>query len=99
MITSSQNNKIREVRQLVSKRKEREAAGLYIAEGIRLVEEALAHTGDCVYLLWCAPLSERAEKLVRGFAEAGVATEQITPQLMGSIAISCFKPLSINFSF
>lgn len=86
MITSSQNNKIREVRQLVSKRKEREAAGLYIAEGIRLVEEALNHTGDCVYLLWCAPLSERAEKLVRGFADAGVLTEEITPQLMGSIA-------------
>lgn len=86
MITSAQNKKIQEVRRLVSKRKEREAAGLYIAEGIRLVEEALAHASDCAYLLWCAPLSNRAESLVKGFADAGVSVEEITPQLMESVA-------------
>ena len=86
MITSAQNKKIQEVRRLASKRKEREAAGLYIAEGIRLVEEALNHAAECAYLLWCAPLSERAEKLVNAFADAGVPAEEITPQLMDSIA-------------
>lgn len=86
MITSAQNKKIQEVRRLVSKRKEREAAGLYIAEGIRLVEEGLAHAEDCAYLLWCAPLTDRAESLVKSFADAGVSVEEITPQLMGSIA-------------
>ena len=86
MITSAQNKRIQEVRRLGSKRKEREAAGLYIAEGIRLVEEALSHTEDCTYLLWCAPLSLRAEKLVKGFEDAGVSVEEITPQLMESIA-------------
>ena len=53
MITSAQNKKIQEVRRLASKRKERETAGLYIAEGIRLVEEALSHAAECAYLLWC----------------------------------------------
>ena len=86
MITSSQNQKIREVRGLTAKRKEREAAGRYIAEGIRLVEEALPHAEDCAYLLWSAPLSERARKLTDAFAAAGVSVEEITPQLMGSIA-------------
>ena len=86
MITSAQNKKIQEVRRLLSKRREREAAGLYIAEGIRLVEEALSHAEDCDYLLWCGPLSERAEALVRNFASAGVSVEEITPQLMESIA-------------
>ena len=85
MITSAQNKKIQEVRRLVAKRKEREAAGLYIAEGIRLVEEALAHAEDCAYLLWCSPLSDRAEALVKSFANAGVSVEEITPQLMDSI--------------
>lgn len=86
MITSAQNKRIQEIRRLVAKRKDREAAGLYIAEGIRLVEEALEHAADCAYLLWAGPLSGRAEKLVRAFAENGVPTEEITPQLMGSIA-------------
>ena len=86
MITSAQNQKIRQVRQLVAKRKDREASRLYIAEGIRLVEEALSHAEDCDYLLWCGPLSERAEALVRNFVAAGVSVEEITPQLMESIA-------------
>lgn len=86
MITSAQNKKIQEVRRLGSKRREREASGLYIAEGIRLVEEALPHAADCAYLLWSAPLSPRAEALVRAFAEAGVSVEEITPQLMDSVA-------------
>ena len=86
MITSAQNKRIQEVRRLGSKRREREASGLYIAEGIRLVEEALPHAADCAYLLWSAPLSPRAEALVQGFADAGVSVEEITPQLMDSIA-------------
>ncbi len=86
MITSAQNQKIKQVRLLVSKRKEREAAGLYIAEGIRLVEEALGHAEDCAYLLWSAPLSDRAETLIKGFTEKGVPVEEIDPRLMDSIA-------------
>ena len=86
MITSSQNQKIREVRRLGGKRKDREAAGLYIAEGIRLVEEALIHAADCAWLLWSAPLSPRAEKLVKAFSEKGVPAEEIDPRLMDSIA-------------
>ena len=86
MITSAQNKRIQEVRRLGSKRKEREAAGLYIAEGIRLVEEALNYANDCVYLLYSAPLPPRAETLIRNFEKAGVSVEEITPQLMDSIA-------------
>ena len=86
MITSAQNHKIQEVRRLISKRKERETSGLYIAEGIRLVEEALKHAEDCEYLLWSAPLTPRAEILVSNFKAAGTAAEEIDPRLMESIA-------------
>lgn len=86
MITSAQNKKIQEVRRLGGKRKEREAAGLYIAEGIRLVEEALSHAEDCAYFLWSAPLSERAKTLVRNFEGKGISAEEIDPRLMESIA-------------
>lgn len=86
MITSAQNKKIQQVRMLVSKRKEREAAGLYIAEGVRLAEEALKYAADCAFLLWSRPLSPRAEALVKGFSDAGVSVEEIDPRLMDSIA-------------
>lgn len=86
MITSAQNKKIQEIRRLASKRKEREAAGLYIAEGIRMVEEALGHAEDCSCLLWCAPLSARAGSLVKAFTDKGVPVEEITLQLMDSIS-------------
>ena len=86
MITSAQNQKIQLVRRLTAKRKEREAAGSYIAEGIRLVEEALKYASDCEFLLWSAPLSPRAEALVKGFADAGASVEEIDPRLMDSIA-------------
>ena len=86
MITSAQNQKIQLVRRLAAKRKEREAAGLYIAEGIRLAEEALKYAADCEFLLWCAPLSARAEALVSAFEDAGTPVEEIDPRLMDSIA-------------
>ena len=86
MITSAQNRKIREVRALVAKRKERDASRLYIAEGIRLAEEALKHAEDCEYVLWSAPLSPRAETLIRAFSGAGVSVEEIDPRLMDSIS-------------
>ena len=86
MITSAQNQKIQEVRKLAAKRKEREASGRYIIEGVRLVEEALGRADDCCYLLYSEPLTARAEKLVRDFRKKGVSVEEITPQLMDSIA-------------
>lgn len=86
MITSSQNSKIKEVRALTGKKRERDASRRYIAEGVRLVEEALKHAEDCCYLLYARPLPERAERLVADFAAAGVSTEEITPSLMDSIA-------------
>ncbi len=86
MITSAQNAKIREVRLLTAKKKERETARRYVTEGIRLVEEALAHAEDCCYLLWSAPLSTRAEKLVRAFEAVGTHVEEIEPRLMESIS-------------
>ena len=86
MITSAQNQKIREIRKLAAKRKERESSGRYIIEGVRLTEEALNWHKDCCYLLYTEPLPSRAEKLVEAFREKGVSAEAVTPQLMDSIA-------------
>ncbi|MBI4731488.1 MAG: 23S rRNA (guanosine(2251)-2'-O)-methyltransferase RlmB, partial [Chloroflexi bacterium] len=42
MITSAQNPKLKLVRALLGRSKERRDAGAFVAEGVRLVEEALA---------------------------------------------------------
>ena len=42
MITSTQNPKLKLARSLMGRPKERHAAGAFVAEGVRLVEEALA---------------------------------------------------------
>ena len=86
MITSAQNAKIQEVRRLTAKKKERDAAGRYVLEGIRLCEEALNYASDCCYVLYAEPLSERGRRLVRHFSDAGTETEEISPRLMESIA-------------
>ena len=41
MITSSQNSKIKLVRALLGRTKERREAGAFVVEGVRLVEEAV----------------------------------------------------------
>ena len=40
MITSNQNSKIKLVRALLGRAKERREAGMFVIEGVRLVEEA-----------------------------------------------------------
>lgn len=86
MITSSQNSKIQEVRRLCAKKKERDASGRYIVEGVRLCEEALKHAEDCCYLLYTAPSGERTGKLIADFSGLGVNCEEISGSLMDSIA-------------
>jgi TrmH family RNA methyltransferase len=41
MITSNQNSKIKLVRALLGRSKERREANAFVAEGVRLVEEAV----------------------------------------------------------
>jgi hypothetical protein len=42
VITSSHNPKISELRALFSRRRDRRSSGVFIAEGVRLIEEGLA---------------------------------------------------------
>jgi len=46
MITSPHNPKLKLVRALLGRAKERREAGAFVVEGVRLVEEAVVVTGD-----------------------------------------------------
>ncbi|MBU1683797.1 RNA methyltransferase [Patescibacteria group bacterium] len=101
MITSNQNPKIKLVRSLFGRPKNRREAGAFVAEGVRLVEEALAANWDKAYfnkanlnkvnppfrfVLVSLELSERGGKLVEKLVGKGVEVEEVEPEIFQSIS-------------
>jgi TrmH family RNA methyltransferase len=86
MIISSQNSKIKLVRALAGRPKERREAGAFLAEGVRLVEEALAAGWPFRFVLNTDDLSERGTGLLRRLEEHKVDVEQVDVSLMGSLS-------------
>lgn len=86
MITSTANPRIKQVRAL-SRRKEREASGLCVAEGIFQAGEALA-SGDVAYLLYAPELlaSEFGRGLVAAAEANGTPVLSVSAEVMTSIA-------------
>lgn len=86
MITSSSNPKIQLVRALTRQRKERDAQGLYVAEGVRLIEEALAGNWPIEFILHTNDLSDRGNKLTEESSQKNIAVEEISITLLKSIS-------------
>ena len=72
MITSAQNTKLKLARSLMGRPKERHAARAFVAEGVRLVEEALAARWPIRYVLYTASLSPRGLELVKKLEAQGL---------------------------
>ncbi len=77
MIISSQNSKIKLVRALAGRAKERREAGAFLAEGVRLVEEALAAGWPFRFVLRSDELSERGGALVTRLEDNHIEVEQV----------------------
>jgi TrmH family RNA methyltransferase len=82
MITSSQNPKIKWVRSLQDHSRTRRQEGLFIVEGVRLVEEALAAGWQARLVLYSDELSDRGRKLLDGFSAQNAPFEQVSPQAL-----------------
>jgi TrmH family RNA methyltransferase len=85
MITSAQNARIKWVRSLGGRARDRREAGAFLAEGVRLVEEALAAGWPFRFVLYGEGISDRGRELVRRLAAAGVETEQVSDALIRSL--------------
>ncbi len=85
MITSAQNPKIKLVRALTGRGRERRQAGAFVAEGVRLVEEALAAGWPFKFALYDETLNERGRLLVRRLQAAQVDVELVSASLMNSL--------------
>jgi len=86
LITSAQNPKLKLVRALLGRAKERREAGAFVAEGVRLVEEAAHGNWGFCFALYDSTLSERGLSLVKTLQSRGVECEEVTPELMKSLS-------------
>ena len=85
MITSIHNSKIQMVRSLLGRSKERHLAGAFVAEGVRLLEEALAAQWPFRFVLAAESLSERGRALVADLQSHRVEVEIVADNLMQSV--------------
>ena len=86
MITSSQNPKLKLVRALQGRPKERWEAGAFLAEGVRLIEEALSADWPIRYVLYSDGLSERGQGLVRKLKDSGFEVEDVAGDLLQAVS-------------
>ena len=86
MITSSQNTKIKLIRALLSRAKERRQENAFVAEGVRLLEEAETRDWRFRFVLYSDSLSERGKSQVERLRARGVEVETISDGLMKSLS-------------
>jgi TrmH family RNA methyltransferase len=86
MITSAQNSKIKMVRALTGRPKERREAGAFVAEGVRLVEEAAGSHWRFRFVLYDETLNERGRLNVESLKLQGVECDEVSPSLMRSLS-------------
>ncbi len=86
MLTSGQNGRIKLVRALSRRPKERREAGAFLAEGVRLVEEALRAGWPFEYVLYSDELSERGQRLRRQLEDERVETIEVKAPLLQSLS-------------
>jgi TrmH family RNA methyltransferase len=84
MITSSQNPKIKWVRELQNSSRARRQEGVFVIEGVRLVEEALAAGWQARLVLFSSDLSQRGSALLEGLAAQNAPLEKVAPSVLRS---------------
>lgn len=87
MITSSSNSKIKLVRALQTNARERKSQAAFVAEGVRLLEDAISTGWRMDFILFDQTLSERGQALLDTLKEQPAPdVYEITPGLMAEIS-------------
>lgn len=86
MITSSQNTKIKLVRALLGRVKERREANAFVVEGVRLVEEAANSNWRFQFVLYDETVNERGRLQVESLKKQGADVELVSDRLMKSLS-------------
>jgi len=86
MISSPHNPKLKLIRALQGRAKERRAAGAFVVEGVRLVEDAVNSNWKFRFALFDETLSERGRLNVERLTLNGVDVEEVSASLMKSLS-------------
>lgn len=105
MITSAQNPKLKLVRTLMGRARERREANAFVVEGVRLVEEAVTAGWPIQFVLYSDGLTERGRNLVNIFLARRIEVDEVSGDLLqklsdtetpqGILAVLEFNELSI----
>ncbi len=86
MITSNHNPKIKLIRALLSRARDRREAGAFVVEGVRLVEEAINSNWPMRFVLFDDSLSERGKSKVESLMSLGVDVEEVSTSVMKAMS-------------
>lgn len=86
MITSNHNPKVKLIRALLGRSRERRDAGAFVAEGVRLVEEAVHANWPMRSVLFDETISERGRSLVGKLISQAVDVEEVSSSVMKSMS-------------
>ena len=86
MITSSQNPKLKLVRTLIGRPKERREANAFVIEGIRLIEEAVTAGWKFQFALYSDGLSERGQDLLKVLIAHRIDAEEVAGDLLQKLS-------------
>jgi TrmH family RNA methyltransferase len=86
MISSIQNPKVKQIRLLLTRRKERQEAGAFVLEGVRLIEDAVLAGWIPRLVLYSLPQTERGEQLLDRLRHAGVPVEEADAPVMRALS-------------
>jgi len=86
VITSSQNPKIKLVRALLGRAKERREAGAFVVEGVRLVEEAERGGWEFRFALYDKSLNDRGKLIIEGLTVRSIEVDEVSQSVMKSLS-------------
>lgn len=86
MITSSQNPKLKLVRSLIGRARERREADAFVIEGVRLVEEAVNAGWKFQFALYSDGLSERGAHLLDRLKANGIEVDEVSGDLLQKLS-------------
>ncbi len=86
MITSTRNPRIQWVRKLQTKPSYRGAEGVFVVEGVRLVEEALNTNWVCSHIFHTDVLSDRGKELLAANTSPETVVELVSLEVMRSMS-------------
>ena len=86
MITSSQNSKLKLVRSLMARAKERREAKAFVIEGVRLVEEAVNAGWNFQFVLFSDGLSERGRDLINTLSIKNIEVDDVAGDLLQKLS-------------